>query len=117
MLVTVSSQKFIKINFLLVSYGILVMRWDRDVAFVCELSVFFETPTFFCKIVQIQWKLAACSRRSHNLISAFGGVNSAWKWPRLFLECAVLHIAARWQVEIEFSASLKQIWAFQESPV
>lgn len=47
MLVTVSSQKFIKINFLLVSYGILVMRWDRDVAFVCELSVFFETPTFF----------------------------------------------------------------------
>lgn len=48
MLVTVSSQKLI--NFLLVIYDILVMCWDRDVAFAHELNVFFERPTFFVKL-------------------------------------------------------------------
>lgn len=44
MLVTVSSQKFI--NLLLVIYDILVICWDRCVAFAHELSVFFEKPAF-----------------------------------------------------------------------
>lgn len=47
MLVTVSNQKFI--NFLHMIYAILVMCWDRDVAFSHEFSVFFERPAFFCK--------------------------------------------------------------------
>lgn len=55
MLVTVSSQKFI--NFLLVIYDILVVCWDRDVAFAHELSVFFETPTFFARLSEYNGNL------------------------------------------------------------
>lgn len=44
MLETVSNKRFI--NLLLVIYDILVMCWDRCVAFAHELSVFFEKPTF-----------------------------------------------------------------------
>lgn len=39
MLETVSNKRFI--NLLLVIYDILVMCWDRCVAFAHELSVFF----------------------------------------------------------------------------
>lgn len=44
MLETVSNKRFI--NLLLVIYDILVMCWDRCVAFAHELSVFFEKTTF-----------------------------------------------------------------------
>lgn len=53
MSVTVSSWES-EINFLLLSYDILVVCCNRDVVpFAYEHMVLFE-KTFFCKIVQIQ---------------------------------------------------------------